>query len=62
MNFIRRYLVGIVFLLVSLVTVPAAFTQPRFSVDGMLGIVDVQIADINDDGRWLVAQVFERKH
>jgi dipeptidyl aminopeptidase/acylaminoacyl peptidase len=55
MNFIRRHPVGIVVLLVSMVIVPTAFAQPRFGVDDMLDVVDVQIADLSDDGRWLVA-------
>lgn len=55
MNLVRRYPVYLILGLTALMLAPVSFAQPRFGVDDMLDVVDVQIADLSDDGRWLAA-------
>jgi dipeptidyl aminopeptidase/acylaminoacyl peptidase len=55
MNRVRHCAASLVVGLATLILVSVSTAQSRFGVDDMLDVVDVQIADLSEDGRWLVA-------
>ena len=55
MFLIHRYPVAIALLLLTSGVANAKPVEPRFGVDDMLDVVDVRIADLSTDGRWLAA-------